>query len=131
MTVTDPDTQMDESPETAASAGVDAPEPDTSDPAPEPPAAASAEATAESGSGPPDAAPGTDGDGSPGAEAATPATFDDLGGATVAVGATANLELLYDLSLPLTLAALGPLLAIIIVVRLLGPGIMRRTRAVQ
>ncbi len=36
-----------------------------------------------------------------------------------------------DLSGSLTLAALGPLLAIIVVVRLLGPSIMRRTRAVQ
>lgn len=36
-----------------------------------------------------------------------------------------------DLSLPLTLAALGPLVAIMVVVRLIGPGIMRRTRAVQ
>ncbi len=36
-----------------------------------------------------------------------------------------------DLSLSLTLAALGPLLLIMLVVRLIGPGIMRRTRAVQ
>lgn len=36
-----------------------------------------------------------------------------------------------DLSLSLTLAALGPLLMIMLVVRILGPGIMRRTRAVQ
>ncbi len=36
-----------------------------------------------------------------------------------------------DLSLTLTLAALGPLLAIMVVVRVLGPQIMRRTRAVQ
>ena len=36
-----------------------------------------------------------------------------------------------DLSGALTLAALGPLLAIIAVVRVLGPRIMRRTRAVQ
>jgi ATP-binding cassette subfamily B multidrug efflux pump len=36
-----------------------------------------------------------------------------------------------DLSATLTLAALGPLLAIIVLVRVLGPGIMRQTRAVQ
>ncbi|MDJ0521220.1 MAG: ABC transporter ATP-binding protein [Planctomycetota bacterium] len=36
-----------------------------------------------------------------------------------------------DLAPSLTLAALGPLLAIMVVVRLLGPGIMRRTRSVQ
>ncbi len=36
-----------------------------------------------------------------------------------------------DLSLSLTLAALVPLLMIMLVVRILGPGIMRRTRAVQ
>jgi len=36
-----------------------------------------------------------------------------------------------DLSGPLTLAALGPLLGIMLLVRVIGPGIMRRTRAVQ
>jgi ATP-binding cassette subfamily B protein len=36
-----------------------------------------------------------------------------------------------DLSWSLTAAALGPLLSIVLLVRVLGPGIMRRTRAVQ
>lgn len=59
-----------------------------------------------------------------------------LGPGIMYVGSTlvlfpAALASMFDLCVPLALASLGPLLGVAVLVRLMGPGIMQRTRRVQ